>query len=103
MKSVIKTLQQLLINKKSIVNLKKALGWWTLKEVMLKKIIWLKKVKEKALIKLLDKMHKYKTILSYYLKCRQNTKNVNPKVSRTNNGKTILSNCSICGSKKQNL
>ena len=46
-------------------------------------------------------MHKYKTILPYYLKCRENTKNMNPKISVTNNGKTmILSNCAICGSKK---
>ena len=64
------------------------------------KIIWLKKVKEKALIKLLDKMHKYKTILSYYLKCRKNTKNIHPKISVTSNGKTVISNCAVCGSKK---
>ena len=52
-------------------------------------------------MKLLDKMHKYKTILPYYLKCRENTKNMNPKISVTNNGKTmILANCAICGSKK---
>ena len=35
------------------------------------KKIWLKKVKEKALMKLLDKMHKYKTMLSYCLKCKK--------------------------------
>ena len=46
-------------------------------------------------------MHKYKTALSYCLKCRKNTENINPKTSRTINGKTmILSNCAICGSKK---
>ena len=46
-------------------------------------------------------MHKYKTMLSYCLKCRKNTENINPKTSRTSNGKTtILSNCAICGSKK---
>ena len=46
-------------------------------------------------------MHKYKTVLSYCLKCRKNTENINPKTSRTINGKTtILSNCAICGSKK---
>ena len=40
-------------------------------------------------MKLLDKIHKYKTMLSYCLKCR------------TSNGKTIiLSNCAICRSKK---
>ena len=38
---------------------------------------------------------------SYCLKCRKNTKNINPRVLKTSNGKTmILSNCAICGSKK---
>ena len=38
---------------------------------------------------------------SYCLKCRKNTESINTRVSRTNNGKTmILSNCAICGSKK---
>ena len=38
---------------------------------------------------------------SYCLKYRKNTENINPRVSRTNNGKTmILSKCAICGSKK---
>ena len=40
-------------------------------------------------------------MLSYCLKCRRNTNNINPKVSKTTNGKAIiLSTCSICGSKK---
>ena len=40
-------------------------------------------------------------MLSYCFKCRRNTKSINPKVSKTNNGKaTILSTCAICGSKK---
>ena len=47
------------------------------------------------------KIIKYKTMLSYCLKCRKNTENINPKISGTSNGKTmILSNCAICGSKK---
>ena len=38
---------------------------------------------------------------SYYLKCRKDTENINPKVSNTSNGKTmLLSKCSKCGSKK---
>ena len=42
---------------------------------------------------------KYKTMLSYCLKCRKNTKNINPKISKTNNGKImLLSKCAICGS-----
>ena len=37
----------------------------------------------------------------YCLKCRKNTENINPRVSNTSNGKTmILSKCAICGSKK---
>ena len=35
------------------------------------------------------------------LKCKKNTKNINPQVSSTSNGKVmILSKCAICGSKK---
>ena len=35
------------------------------------------------------------------LKCRTNTESINPRVSKTNNGKTmILSKCAINGSKK---
>ena len=40
-------------------------------------------------------------MLSYCLKCKRNTESINPKVSKTINGKTIiLSTCAICGSKK---
>ena len=60
----------------------------------------MEKVKEKVSMKLLDKMHKYKAMSSYYLKCRENTKNISSTISETSNGKTmILSNCTICGSK----
>ena len=35
------------------------------------------------------------------LKCKKNIKSINPKVSKTTNGKTMmLSKCAICGSKK---
>ena len=38
---------------------------------------------------------------SYSLKCKKYTKNVDPQVSSTSNGKLmILSKCAICGSKK---
>ena len=38
---------------------------------------------------------------SYCLKCRKDTENINPKVSNTSNGKTMISSkCAICGSKK---
>ena len=40
-------------------------------------------------------------MLSYCLKCKKNTESINPKVSKTSNGKTmVLSKCDICGSKK---
>ena len=40
-------------------------------------------------------------MLSYYWKCRKDIDNINPKVSKINDGKTmILSKCAICGSKK---
>ena len=41
---------------------------------------------------------------SYSLKCRKNTGNINPRVSKTINGKTmVLSKCAIYGSKNQSL
>ena len=42
-------------------------------------------------------------MLSYCLKCKKkkNTESIDPKVSKTRNGKTmVLSKCAICGSKK---
>ena len=40
-------------------------------------------------------------MLSYCLKCKKNTESINPKVSKTANGKAIiLSTCAICGNKK---
>ena len=52
-------------------------------------------------MKLIGKLHKYKKMSSYCSKCRINTKNIDPKISETSNGKTmILSNFAICGSKK---
>ena len=38
---------------------------------------------------------------SYFLKCKKNTENIDPKISRTSNSKVmILSKCAICGTKK---
>ena len=38
---------------------------------------------------------------SYCLKCRKDTENINPRVSKTSNNKImILSKCAICNSKK---
>ena len=38
---------------------------------------------------------------SYYLKCKKDTENINPRVSNTSNGKTVLLlKCAKCGSKK---
>ena len=40
-------------------------------------------------------------MLSYRLKCKKNTECIDPKVSATSNGKTmILSKCAICDSKQ---
>ena len=40
-------------------------------------------------------------MLSYCLKCKKNTESINPKVSKTTNGNTmILSKCALCDSKK---
>ena len=38
---------------------------------------------------------------SYCLKCIKNTESINPRVSKTSNGKTmVFSKCAICDSKK---
>ena len=38
---------------------------------------------------------------SYFLKCRKDTENINPRASNISNRRTmILSKCAICGSKK---
>ena len=38
---------------------------------------------------------------TYCLNCRKDTKNIDPKISSTSNGKAIiLSKCAICDSKK---
>ena len=43
-------------------------------------------------------------MLSYCLKCKQNTESINPKVSATSNGRTmVLSKCAVCGSKKSKI
>ena len=40
-------------------------------------------------------------MLSYCLKCKRKTESINPKISKTTNGKAmILSTYAICGSKK---
>ena len=41
---------------------------------------------------------------SYCLRCRKNTENRNPRVSKRSNGRTMaLSKCAVCGSKKSRL
>ena len=41
---------------------------------------------------------------SYCLKCKKHTKNIDPQVPSTSNGKfMMLSKCAICGSKKSNF
>ena len=60
--------------------------------MILKKIVWLTKLKEKPLMKLLD-MLKYKTMLLYCLKCKKYWKS-------SNNKTMLLSQCAIFGTKK---
>ena len=41
---------------------------------------------------------------SYCLKCRKDTENINPRVSKTSNNRTmILSKCAKCGSRKSRI
>ena len=43
-------------------------------------------------------------MLTYCLKCKKNTESIDPKVSETSDGKTmILSKCAICSSKKSKI
>ena len=44
----------------------------------------------------------YKNKMKWYcLKCRKDTENINPRVSKTSNNKTmILWKCAICGNRK---
>ena len=51
---------------KTIVNLNKALEWWIAKEVMLEKLIWLKKVKKIGI----NKVIKTNEIVNNNLKCK---------------------------------
>ena len=38
---------------------------------------------------------------SYCLKCRKDTENINPRVSKTSNNRTMMSSkCAICNNKK---
>ena len=40
-------------------------------------------------------------MLTYCLKCKKDTENVDTKMLKTENGRTILlSKCAVCGSKK---
>ena len=52
-------------------------------------------------MKLLSKIYKCKTVVSYCLKCNKNAENTIPRVSKTSNGKTmLLSKSVVSGSKK---
>ena len=40
-------------------------------------------------------------MVTYFLVCRKNTKNIDAKMMKTKNGRFVLSSkCAICGSKK---
>ena len=72
------------------------------------KSIWLKKAKERTLMKVLNKMHEYETMLSHCLKFKTYGKHKSktiydfPKLFlKTTNGKTmLLSKCAKCRSLK---
>ena len=43
-------------------------------------------------------------MLTYCLKCKINTKNIDAKIIKTKNGRFVLSSkCAICGSKKSKI
>ena len=75
---------------------------------MLKKLTWLKKVKKIGISEVIKRAEIINNSLKpqvqneiLLLKVQNNTESVNPRVSNTSNGKTILlSKCAICGSKK---
>ena len=49
-------------------------------------------------------MYKYETMLSYCLKCKKSTENINTKDSKNSNNKTtLLSKCAICDSKQSRV
>ena len=51
-----------------------------------------------------DKKNRYRLNIKHYycLKCTKNTESINPRVSKTSNGKImILAKCAICNSKKR--
>ena len=55
----------------------------------------------KLLITVSNRIYVRIKMKSYCLKCRKDIENINPRVSNTSNGITmILSKCAICGSKK---
>ena len=37
---------------------------------------------------------------SYYLKCKKKTRNIDPKILSSSNGRAMISKCAILGSKK---
>ena len=40
-------------------------------------------------------------MMTYYLKCKRNTKNIDAKMIKTKNGRVaLLSKCVVCGNKK---
>ena len=39
-------------------------------------------------------------MLSYCLKCKKKSGNINPEVSKASNNKAMISKCAMCGAKK---
>ena len=40
---------------------------------------------------------------SYWVRCKKYTENINPKISKASNGRTMISKCVTCGIKKSRL
>ena len=66
-----KTLQQVLMKKKNYREIKKRIRMMKTQRSEIEEKNLIEEGKKKALIKLLDKMHKYKSMISYCLKCKK--------------------------------
>ena len=71
MKLVMKTLWLFLMKKRNIESWKKGLEWWIVKEVTLKKLVWLKKVKKVGINEVIKREVKIINYVSKDTTCEQ--------------------------------
>ena len=83
-----KDFTQLLIKKKNYCEIK-SIRMMTTQRSNTEKNNLIEEGKKIALMKLVDKMHKYKTKLSYFLKCKKKLKKTNPRLSKISNKKAM--------------